>query len=615
MLAQRLVLGLSLALLMTGVSTAMAFGAGGGGSVPVRGDEVLLRQARESLDSQSVSDVGGAAEFGGLGDGAALALMRSAFDGVVGEPAWSWPVLRGSDRVLGFASDSTLVVDGPGGRSLVSSLLPLRSPDGSSGAKQPLSTDLQRVASGFAPDNALVGVSIPTDLADGVDFTRIGVAVVPVGSGAADGVRVGTDKVFYGNALRDTDVVVAALPSGVETFTQIRSKDSPAEQGLRFVLPPGASLQVSPDGAGAEVVRGGSVIARVSPAAAVDANGVQVPVSMSVDGDVVSLKVDDSKSGLEYPILLDPTISVDSRLWDVPVSGLSLGGWQYRTTNWNLFSSSTSGAWGPGLYSLVHAGSIGANDSGEWRYTAPGDARIFGVSFGPPATRVPNPANGFAPICTSQGLLSASGMWEPGSGWSSGSASGLGPRTVCQGATVSETPVFCATAPCSTLPATPAGSAGNAALNTQWAYGAGTRLKYNNDINGVSEYDYIGAAYVSIADDKPPTVGVTHSTPVPDGWVNHYTDTVTIGGNDSGTGIWHLTLKDHTPEGTDVTLQDQGYFCDGSRTVPCAASWNSTNEWPAKQSFTYNTDNLTEGQHTLTATARDRTGSSSTPIT
>ena len=31
-------------------------------------------------------------------------------------------------------------------------------------------------------------------------------------------------------------------------------------------------------------------------------------------------------------------------------------------------------------------------------------------------------------------------------------------------------------------------------------------MRYNNDPFGVSEYDFIGSAYVVIADDKPPSV-------------------------------------------------------------------------------------------------------------
>ena len=581
---------------------------------PVTGDDVLLRQARESLSVDlPVGSVGPAvnpAQFADLSDAEALSLARNEFASDLGSALWLPPVLPSGSHIAGYASDSTAIVEGAGGRTLLTSLIPLRSPDEPSGVKAPVSTTLEAGAGGFAPANPLTPVLIPEDLGDGVSLGRVGVSVTPLGVDKADGRRVGSDKVFFANATSDTDVVVAALPDGVETFSQIRSSDSPADQGLRLDLPPGASLQKASDGLGEVIKQDGVVIARISPASAVDANGTNVPVSESVHGDTVSIRVDDSDSGVKYPIMLDPTITVDSRYWDTGTSSSSLAGWEYKTTNVNAFSSSTSGGWGRGLYSLVRAGMINATDAGEWRYTAPGDARIvnFGLGqVGKTAMRTPNSANGYVPICTSQGLRVAgtSGAWEPGSKWQSGTSTGTGPRTVCQGASTSETPVFCASSSCVDT----SGSPGNAAINNQWAYGTGTRLRYNNDPYGVSEYDFIGAAYVTIADDKPPTVGVlSHSATLPTGPVNHFTDTVTLGANDTGTGIWHLTLKNRDADGQDTTLADQGYWCDGSRTVPCAANWNTTGTWATTNAFTYNTDNLPEGSNTLTASTSDRTG-------
>ena len=598
-----------------GVVAGPAFGdVSGSGFVPVTGDDVLLRQARESLSGESGVGSSGSAvnpsEFSGLSDAEALSLAGREFGADLGGSLWSAPVLPGGSRIAGYASDSTAIVDGPGGRMLLTSLLPLRSPDGPGDVKAPVSTSLEARTGGYEPANPLTPVVIPSDLGDGVGLGRVGVGVTPIGVESADGTRLGSDKVFFANVAADTDVVVGALPDGVETFTQIRSADSPAEQGLRLTLPSGASLERAPDGFGEVVKRDGVVIARVSPASAVDASGRDVPVSESVHGDVVSIHVDDSDSGVRYPILLDPTVTVDSRLWDTGTSSTSLVGWEYKTTNLSAFSSSTSGGWGRGLYSLAHAGMINATDAGEWRYTAPGDSRIvsFGLGqVGKPAMRLPNLANGFVPICTSQGIRAAGtyGPWATGSNWQSGTSTGNGPRTVCQGPSMSETPTFCAAPTCSDT----GGSPGNAAITNQWAYGAGKRLLYNNDIFGISEYDFIGAGYISIADDKPPTAGVVgHSATLPTGPVNHFTDTVTIGGNDTGTGIWHLTFKARDKDGHETVLGDQGYYCDGSRTAPCAASWNNPAPWPAQQSLSYDLGNLIDGQYTLTATARDRVG-------
>ncbi|MEI6447787.1 MAG: hypothetical protein WCO96_07905 [Actinomycetes bacterium] len=585
-------------------AVAFAGAAFGEGGSRVVNDRVLLDQARESLAGASASG-GGASRsvaLSGLSDREALALAKSEFGDLLAGAQWEAPVLPESSRIVGYASDSTAIVSGPSGRLLLASLLPLRSPDGGS-VKAPVSTDLERVAGGFEPANALSEVSIPANVGDGVGLDRVGITVTPVGVDGADGVRVADDKVFYANARTDTDLMVAALPTGVETFAQIRSARSPNNQGLKFGLPEGATLRSGAGGVGVEVVRGGSVLARVSPAVAVDANGLNVPVSMGVSGDTVDLRVDDSAAGVEYPIMLDPTISVDSRFLDVPTSSQSFMGWEFRSSNPNAFTSSTSGAWGRGLYSLARASAMASGDVGQWSYTAPGDARLAGFGFGS-ATRAPNPANGFVPICTSQGIRTAGGAWEPNSAWQSGSVVGSGPRTVCQGAAVTESPSF------GLLGWSPGeGSASNVAVNLQWAYGAGTRLRYSNDPFGVSEYDYIGSAYVLIADDRPPMVDVTHSSAVPDGWVRDFTGTVTVGGNDTGTGIWRLKLSGPVgPSGPDSANQEQGYWCEGGRAVPCPASWNISQQWPATRSFTYSSGRLPEGVNTLAATATDRAG-------
>ncbi len=598
-----------------GAAAVPAFGDVGASSFsPVVGDDVLLGQARESLTANQPQASSGPAlnptQFSDLTDAEALVIAHREFTPDLVGALWSPPVLPTGSHIAGYASDSTALVDGVNGRTLLTSLLPLRSPDGSSGAKTPVSTTLESSDGGYEPVNALTPLEIPQDLGDGVSLQRVGITVTPVGVESADGRRVGGDKVFFANSTTDTDVVVGALPDGVETFSQIRSTDSPDEQGLKFELPPGASLEKSPDGPGEVIERDGVVLARVSPASAVDANGVNVPVSEVVHGDTVSIRVDDTNTRVQYPILLDPTVTVDSRLWDTGTSGTSLVGWEYKTTNINAFSSSTSGAWGRGLYSLVHAGMINATDAGEWRYTAPGDARIFSFGLGQTgktAMRIPNVANGFVPICTSQGIRAAGiyGPWEPGSNWQSGTTTGTGPRTVCQGPTTNETPIFCAAANCTDT----GGSATNAAINNQWAYGAGKRLLYNNDIFGISEYDFIGAAYLSIADDKPPLDDVSTSPDWPSGWTKHYEGDITVKANDTGTGIWKVSLSgDPASSGPDSANQEQGIYCDGSRTAPCPAAWNSQSAWPYTKTFHINTDKLPEGDNALRLTVTDRTG-------
>lgn len=53
---------------------------------------------------------------------------------------------------------------------------------------------------------------------------------------------------------------------------------------------------------------GGHVIAAIQKPWAVDANGKQVPVSLSVDGDVVTMTVDHRGGDYALPIVADPDL-------------------------------------------------------------------------------------------------------------------------------------------------------------------------------------------------------------------------------------------------------------------------------------------------------------------
>ncbi|MCX6388606.1 MAG: amidase domain-containing protein [Solirubrobacterales bacterium] len=597
---------------VTGVGSALASGGGVVGWSPVRIDSGLFESARLALASESGGE--GAASGGGsvgvgLSDAAALSLAKREFADALVAPVWSAPLLGEGARIAGFASDSTAVVVDGDKRTLLSSLLPLRSPDGDGAGI--VSTGLDETSGGFEPANALTSITVGDEAGVAASFARAGVSVSPLGGATgADGVRLGSDKVFYANTARDTDFVVAALPAGAETFSILRSEESPAEQGLKVGLPAGATLERSPDGAGVSIVKDGRVMAQVSPASAVDANGNNVPVSESVVGDTVRISVDRS-GDVAYPILVDPTITLSQTYWDTTGSTVSLAGWSWKTTNPNGFLSSTNGGWGRGLYSMVKAQPLASGDSGEWRYTAPGDSKVTLAQLHH-VTRVPNTANGFKPICTSQGILNPLNGWEPGltttvkANDTSGPVLVSSPRTVCQNASSKETAYF-------SLPAG-GGSAGNSVVNTQWAYGAGTRTALTGDPFGISEYDMIGGAYLQIQDDKQPTAEATTGADWPTGWTNHYEGDITVGANDTGTGIWKVNLAgDPSSTGTNSANQEQGIYCDGTQTIPCPASWNTTNQWAYTKTFHINTDNLPEGDNTLTLTTTDRTGNTSTP--
>src|SRR4029077_12203043 len=109
---------------------------------------------------------------------------------------------------------------------------------------------------------------------------------------------------FFPNVATDSDLGVALTPTGVETLTQLRSSDSPHSQTFSLKLPAGAALQTTEDG-GAAVVRGEETLLGVAAPTAIDATGADVPVSLNVSGDSLTLTVSPDETA-KLPILVDP---------------------------------------------------------------------------------------------------------------------------------------------------------------------------------------------------------------------------------------------------------------------------------------------------------------------
>src|SRR6202035_2772727 len=108
---------------------------------------------------------------------------------------------------------------------------------------------------------------------------------------------------------RDTDFIVEPLPAGVEASWQLRSQNSPSENSLVFTLPAGASLRLNPVVQDeAEVVEEGRMLLLIPPALAREADGSSLPVSYSVNGNILTTHVNLSGS-VAFPVLVDPVIA------------------------------------------------------------------------------------------------------------------------------------------------------------------------------------------------------------------------------------------------------------------------------------------------------------------
>ena len=239
----------------------------------------------------------------------ALRLLRATFPQLAQLPKAATPRLPAGSHIERYLGDYAMRVRLPHSRrrQIVLSPLPVRK-RGHHGRSRKPNLRLHAADAGFEPINPLVDTSFPTTLGDGISIGDQGVRVRPASSTADGATGSATDgQVFYPDTATDQDMLVSAVPTGVELFTQIRAVDAPETQALAFDLPAGAELRATGDG-GAEVVRGSERLALVLPPSATDADGQNVPAQFSVSGNRLTVTVSHREGSYAYPILVDPVI-------------------------------------------------------------------------------------------------------------------------------------------------------------------------------------------------------------------------------------------------------------------------------------------------------------------
>jgi tripartite motif-containing protein 71 len=228
------------------------------------------------------------------------------------------------------------------GRALLDSSVPLQT-ETASGQMEPIDLALEKEAGELQPANPLAEVAIPGSLGEGIQLPGADITLGLVGA-PADRVPsvIGESVAFLPNVAKDTDLALVPAATGLETFTHLRSPDSPLLQTFDLSLPAHATLSPTDDG-GATVISGsGEVLASVLPPRAIDARGVDVPVDLTVSQSTFTLTVA-PESSAEFPILVDPLIQTyewaKSNYWQ---SGLCNSSF---TTSSTSFSCNTNEEW------------------------------------------------------------------------------------------------------------------------------------------------------------------------------------------------------------------------------------------------------------------------------
>lgn len=259
------------------------------------------------------------------------------------------------------------VVVEPGGRRVVEeSSVPLRVPGG------PVDLRLRPRGGAFVPVRPLVGLSIARRLSGGVGVGGSGVRVTMVGASRSVS-RLSGNSVFFSDVGRDVDGVVTPTVRGVDLSAVLRSVRSAEVLWYRVRVPAGDRL-VSVAGGGARVVSDGHTVVNVLPPSARDAQSSPVPVTMTVVGDELVVRVEHRGADLAYPIIVDPQLQAP----------LSMPGWVFS----NFGTPFQAGA--PGSFvALPEPYSPSLPGQGEWVWdagqntgTSGGTPLISSITFG-----------------------------------------------------------------------------------------------------------------------------------------------------------------------------------------------------------------------------------------
>jgi RHS repeat-associated protein len=367
----------------------------GGSSSSVSGDPLVVsgvqaldedQQQRAAEEARLSSPMAVAArqasrtEFEHLGAAQARALDASAFPAVLDDLAGGPPQLSAGERLVRYTSEDSAQVDLPGAKhGVILSLQPMAS-EAAPGHLTPLDLGLTEVGEAFEPKTSVAPVRISRRLQDGVRLGRSGVSLMAIDAqgralAGSEGTLDGA-SVLYANTQASSDTLAKPTTGGFELDSLLRGAESPQTLYFRVGLPAGAKLATAGRGSSAvRVMDRGSVLAVISVPGASDAEGVSVPVSTSVSGDVLSVFVDDRTGAYGYPIVLDPTVEEN-----VGGKGEILYGKTWGFYNADDAAGFTEEAEGPyAVRDDIHEAAQ-AGDFAYFYYKTQGDSKIYSLT-------------------------------------------------------------------------------------------------------------------------------------------------------------------------------------------------------------------------------------------
>ncbi|HEX5592117.1 MAG TPA: DUF6531 domain-containing protein, partial [Solirubrobacterales bacterium] len=485
-----------------------------------------------------------------------------------------------------FGEAVATVRDPEGDGSLLEADIPIRA-ENEEGDLEKVKLDLVEGADGFEAENPLTEVLIPPAADEAFSVGDEGLSLVVQGGQGTSGQPLGEMNVYYPEVQKDTDLLVAPVTGGLELFDQLRSGESPEALHFHLDLPGDASLRTVAAG-GAEIERGGEVIAVIPPPVAVDAQGTSVPLELEAEGTDLTLRVPHRGGDFAYPILVDPAIEENyNSAWYSSTNFSSLNGWQYKTNDPTetyllhdtyCLNSELCSPSGRGLFISSMNRNIPTNTYGQWYYDVPGGSTSYIPSIYPTASAYLNPfwrSNGnctwedFPQPHDYDGAYDAAGNWV--------------------GAVETDRAQWY----------------GNASIFTK-ARGIAIGLSTGNTSVNIPCWRNImlGGFVVRLDDSDKPVLGSV--TGFPAGWTGaNATVNVTANISDGGLGVRNVKVY---PTGMpDIPLISEGSECPGTKTNPCPAS--------RVAQFSLKAESFDEGEKLVQVSGWDPTGKPSNTFT
>lgn len=512
----------------------------------------------------------------------ATKLGGRTFPDALDDPLWGGLSLSKGEQVEQYLGDFAALIDNPGSEpnTILESTAPLRAPN-EDGKEAPVRLALQEVGNHFESRNPAVDITYSKDPVQGVRLEGPRVSVSLSGIRASARGREDAGRLVFPDALTDTDLWMAPIPAGFQTFAQMRSAMSPESLVFDVEMPHGADLRAGPDGT-AEVVRGERQVVSISSPIALDADGVPVPVLMSVEGSRLILSVSHRNKDFRYPLLVDPGFETEKWNWWeeewFSEHEPDPEGWYSSVNPSGSFDTEAldlPSRWGGGLYSFTHVGAtVGVDSYADWILNPPGTTTKVSLAD---------------LLFSSNGI---NGCWTVG-------IAGSGPLlSGCDAVNFKR--VSACVNPCSVE----GGTTSNHALFRLTSSTTEKREQSNKLIGALAE------ANISYSDNDLPSFASVNTGGSGVTWVKSYSGEVKGSVQDGGVGLRY----------NELLVTEQGIFggryngCTETVASPCWAggSWlgcAGTTREPCGQSlatdYAVNSTNIGDGKHKVILIAED----------